>query len=335
MRLSYVRLPLLAATVWMGIGFSVRAMDIRYGETVYITPTSTTYSLAPSYVVSSSFVTPAAYVVPSYFSTGYVVPSSYSTTYIAEPVTLLPTTYVATTYRRGLLGRRWLVERPVTASYGTTYLPTSYATTYIPSSYVFPTYYTTSYRLRTYTPTVYEYPAMWETAAVIPRGDCDEVVWTYPARPPASASSTSPRANDSTRAAQSESTEDPTIPSNVDPLLSRETTPRALPRHPFRRIIPLFPRPPRRDRPRPKIRRTSRLPNQPWEPAATPQRQNPTRMARPKPKPTLRPHPAATRTIPVWCPRPRGRTAPGRSVASRARRCTPRREHSGPSDGMC
>jgi len=232
MRLSYVRLPLFAATVLMGIGFSVRAMDIRYGETVYITPTSTTYSLAPSYVVASSYVTPAAYVVPSYFSTGYVVPSSYSTTYIAEPVNLLPTTYVATTYRRGLLGRRWLVERPVTASYGTTYVPTSYATTYIPSSYVLPTYYTTSYGFRTYTPTVYEYPAVWETAAVIARGDCDEVVWTYPVRPPASASGTSPRASASTRAAQSESNEDPTIPSNVDPLLSRETTPPRTPAAP-------------------------------------------------------------------------------------------------------
>ena len=200
-------------------------MDIRYGETVFVTPTSTTFSLAPSYVVSSSYVTPTAYVVPSYLSTGYVVPSyrstayvvpsSYATAYVTEPLTLLPTTYVETTYRRGLLGRRWLVERPVTASYGTTYFPSSYATTYIPSSYVLPTYYTTSYRLRTYTPTVYEYPAVWETASVIPRGDCDEVAWTYPVQPPPASSITGPRASTSTKAARSESNEEP-IPAYVD-----------------------------------------------------------------------------------------------------------------------
>ncbi|MFI5460779.1 MAG: hypothetical protein ACHRXM_35660 [Isosphaerales bacterium] len=235
MRSSYVRLPLLAATVWMGIGFSVRATDIRYGETVFVTPTSTTFSLAPSYVVSRSYVTPTAYVVPSYYSTGYVVPSYYSTAYVApsyystayvvpsyvstayvsEPLTLLPTTYVATTDRRGLLGRRWLVERPVIASYGTTYFPSSYETAYAPSSYVRPTYYATSYRLRTYTPTVYEYPAVWETASVIPRGDCDEVAWTYPVQTPPASSITGSRAGTSNKAAQSESNEEP-IPSYVD-----------------------------------------------------------------------------------------------------------------------
>jgi len=221
----------------MGIGFSVRAMDIRYGETVFVTPTSTTFSLAPSYVVSRSYVTPTAYVVPSSYSTGYVVPSSYSTAYVvpsafstayvSEPLTLLPTTYVATTYRRGLLGRRWLVERPVIASYGTTYFPSSYATTYVPSSYVLPTYYATSYRLRTYTPTVYEYPAVWETASVIPRGDCDEVAWNYPVTSPPASSITERRASTSNKAAQRESNEEP-IPSYVDvPPRDEPTAPRS------------------------------------------------------------------------------------------------------------
>jgi len=220
MRLSYVRLPLLAATAWMGIGFSVWAMDIRYGETVFVTPTSTTFSLAPSYLVPRSYVTPTAYVVPSYYSTAYVVPSSLSTTYIAEPLSLLPTTYVATTYRRGLLGRRWLVERPVIASYGSAYFPSayiaSYGTSYIPSSYVLPTYYATSYRSRTYSPTVYEYPAVWETGAVIARrGDCDEVV-SAPTLSSPSSGMTGPRASVSNNAPRIESREDPTIPSNVD-----------------------------------------------------------------------------------------------------------------------
>jgi len=235
MRLSCVRLPLLAATAWMGVGFSVWAMDIRYGETVFVTPTSTTFSLAPSYAVSRSYVTPTAYVAPSYYSTAYVapsyystayvapsyystayvVPSYYSTAYVSEPLTLLPTTYVATTYRRGLLGRRWLVERPVIASYGTTYFPSSYETTYVPSSYVLPTYYATSYGLRTYTPTVYEYPAAWETASVIPRRECDEVAWTYPVTSPPASSITGSRASTSTKAARSEPNEEP-IPAYVD-----------------------------------------------------------------------------------------------------------------------
>ena len=193
MRLSYVRLPLLAATAWLGIGFSVWAMDIRYGETVFVTPTSTTYSLTPSYLVSRSYVTPTAYVVPSYDSTARVVPTVFSTSYVAEPLSLLPTTYVATTYRRGLFGRRWLVERPVLASYATTYIPSAYisryATTYLPSAYVLPTYYATSYRSRIYTPTVYEYPAVWETGAVISRpSDCDEIAWAPTLSSPSSVS---------------------------------------------------------------------------------------------------------------------------------------------------
>ena len=103
----------------------------------------------------------AAYVAPRYYATSlvadpislvpttYVAPRYYATSLVADPISLVPTTYVATTVRRGLLGRRWLVERPVVAGYSATYLPTV--------AYV-PTYYTTSYRERSYRPTVYEYP---------------------------------------------------------------------------------------------------------------------------------------------------------------------------------
>jgi hypothetical protein len=225
----------MAATLWMGLGFSARAMDFRYGETAFVTPTSTIYSLTPSYYVSTSYATPTAYVVPSYLSTSYVVPSYLSTSYVvpsryvattytAEPLSLLPTTYVATTYRRGLFGRRWLVERPVIASYGTTYLPTSYATTYVPSTYVYPTYYTTSYRLRSYTPTVYEYPTTWETSSLVRRLDCDEVAWAPSVSQPALVSPSRPAAAAGSGTSQLDNIEDPTIPSDVGPPRSEERT---------------------------------------------------------------------------------------------------------------
>jgi len=218
----------MAAAAWMGIGLSVWAMDIRYSESVFVTPTARTVSLAPSYLVSSSYVAPTAYVVPSYYSTASVVPTTWSTAYVAEPLTVLPTTYVATSYRRGLFGRRWLVERPVYASYGATYLPSSYianyATSYVPSAYVLPTYYATSYRSRTYTPTVYEYPVVWETGAVASRRtDCDEVAWAPTLSSP-SAGTTSPRTSVSNNRRQIESREDPTIPSNVDAPASEATS---------------------------------------------------------------------------------------------------------------
>ena len=221
MRLSYIRVPLMAATAWMGIGLSGWARDIRYVDTVFVTPTVRTVSLSPSYVVPSSYVAPTAYVVPSYYSTASVVPSVFATTYVAEPLTVLPTSYVATSYRRGLFGRRWLVERPVIASYGTTYIPSSYIanyeTSYIPSTYVLPTYYATSYRSRTYTPTVAEYPVVWESSAVASRSsDCDEIAWAPTVNSPSSGM-TGPRTSIGNNAPQIESREDPTIPSNVEP----------------------------------------------------------------------------------------------------------------------
>jgi hypothetical protein len=233
MRLSKFRLPLLAATAWMGLGFSVWAMDLGLGETVFVTPTSTTYSLAPSYWLSTSYVTPTAYVVPSYLSTSYVVPSYYATSYAASsyyattyadlPLAYWPTTYVATAYRRGLFGRRWIVERPLIASYGTTYLPTSYVSAYAPASYVYPSYYTRSYRVRSYAPTVYEYPTVWESAAVVRRSDCDEVAWAPAASSPAPPIVSRPGSSAGTRAGQQvDPSEDLTIPSDVGPARADE-----------------------------------------------------------------------------------------------------------------
>ena len=66
MGLPHFRLPLMAATAWTGIGLSVWAMDIRYSESVFVTPTARTVSHAPSYLVSSSYVAPTAYVATAY-----------------------------------------------------------------------------------------------------------------------------------------------------------------------------------------------------------------------------------------------------------------------------
>jgi hypothetical protein len=220
MRSFGVRLPILAATAWAGIGFSVMGRDLGYSETVYLTPTVTTIALPTSYVTSRSYFVPTAYSFPSY------IPASY----VDEPVTLASTSYVTTGYqlRRGLLGRLRLVERPVLARY---------ATTYVPSSYFLPTYYTTSYRVASYTPTtysptVYEYPRVW-ASSYTSRGamDCEPVPCDTPVlasgyRNSAAAVSsesaaaptyTVPRSSNGTKSVPSGPVVDPTIPSNVDP----------------------------------------------------------------------------------------------------------------------
>lgn len=216
MRLAGIRLPLLAATAWAGIGLTVYATDSPYRETITIIPTSTTVSLSPAYVVSRSYVVPTDFIVPSYIPTSA---SIFSTAYYADPVTVLPTTYVATTYRRGLLGRRWLVERPLTASYGVAY---------VPSSYVVPTYvYPSSYRVTTYRPTIWQYPSVLQTAyTTTPAICCDEVAWVAPIPSSSSSSITStPAASRASRPSDSVRREDPTIPSFVDSDL--EATPAA------------------------------------------------------------------------------------------------------------
>ena len=46
MRSFGVRLPILAATAWAGIGLSVMGRDYGYSETVYLTPTVATLRVA-------------------------------------------------------------------------------------------------------------------------------------------------------------------------------------------------------------------------------------------------------------------------------------------------
>ena len=226
MRSFGVRLPILAATAWAGIGLSVSARDLGYSETVYVTPTVATLAWPTSYVSSRSYVVPTAYSFPSYLPAAYV----------DEPVTLAPTTYVTTAYRlrRGLFGRLRLVERPVLASY---------APTYLPSRYILPTYYATSYRAATYTPTVYtptvfEYPRVWESSyRLASASDCDPVpcdtpvtTSTYRSYPAASQGdsaaaqtySVPPRSSVGSGSGRSGATDDPTIPSNVGPAPAEE-----------------------------------------------------------------------------------------------------------------
>jgi len=217
MRSFGVRLPILAATAWAGIGFSVSGMDLGYSETVYVTPTVATVAWPTSFV-SRSYVVPTAYTFPSYLPAAY------------EPVTLAPT-YLTTAYRvrRGLFGRLRLVERPLLASY-------------LPTTYVAPSYYATSYRLRSYTPTLYtptvfEYPRVWESsyrnsgASDCEPVPCDTPVMasTYRSYPAASQSDSAaaqiysvPRSGGGSRSVRSEATDDPTIPSIVDPPHAEE-----------------------------------------------------------------------------------------------------------------
>jgi hypothetical protein len=221
MRSFGVRLPILAATAWAGIGLSVFGRDLGYSETIYITPTVATYALPTSYVTSRAYVVPTTYSFASYLPAAY----------IEEPVTFAPTSYVTTAYqlRRGLFGRLRLVERPVVANY---------ATTYLPSSYFSPTYYTTSYRATSYTPrtysaTVFEYPRVWESSYVSRSAlDCEPVPCDTPVlasgyRGSSMASTTEsataptysiPRSSNGSKSTTSAPLDDPTmIPSTVGP----------------------------------------------------------------------------------------------------------------------
>jgi hypothetical protein len=148
MRSFGFRLPVFVAILWAGIHSSVWALGYHGDtvETVYVMPSTATLAVPTSSVVSSSWVLPTAYVVPSSYSTAY------STTYWTDPLALVQPTYLSTAYvRTGLFGRRRLVERPVIAGYTTTLLPTSY-------------YLSTTYRPRYRASTVVGYPVLWESS---------------------------------------------------------------------------------------------------------------------------------------------------------------------------
>ena len=193
MRFSGFRLPLLAALAAATVGLFVWATDRTYGDTVFVLPPSTTIS--SPYVIPSTYVLPSSYVLPRYVESSYTV---------APAVGLYSTGLIETTYRRGLFGRRWVVERPVVASYPTayvpttyvsgylpttyvssylpttyvsSYLPTTYVSSYLPTTYVAPSYYSTAYRVRRYRPTTYTYyPTVYETAYTTPADICCDTV---------------------------------------------------------------------------------------------------------------------------------------------------------------
>ena len=235
MRSIGVRLPILAATVWAGLGLSAWATELRYAETVYVTPTAGTVVWPTTYVSPRSYVLPTAYVASSYFPTSYV----------EEPLVLTSTYRL----RRGLFGRLRLVERPAIASYGTIaptafYLPSYYTTSYrarvySPTVYSPTVYSPTVYNPTVYTPTVYEYPTVWSTGYSSPRATdcCDQVAWAAPATSAPIQSYTAPsqnsaasRSNGGSRSVQSQPMDDPTIPSAVDPAPAEDAkTQRNLP----------------------------------------------------------------------------------------------------------
>jgi Carboxypeptidase regulatory-like domain len=113
------RRTVLFAIVWVGIGSTVRALG-HHGDTIetaYVMPSSVSLPVTTSYVVSTSWVGPTTYAVPTYYTTAYWM----------DPVVLAQPTYATTAFvRRGLLGRRWIVERPLLTGYTTAIVPTTY-----------------------------------------------------------------------------------------------------------------------------------------------------------------------------------------------------------------
>ena len=245
MRSFNSRLPILAITLWAGVGTSVWATGMGFGETLYVAPTSyvaTSYFSPTSYAYSGYYPTsyrsasiyPTAYNYTSYYPTSYSYASYYPTAYTTayEPAAV-SSTYLTTAYtvRRGLFGRLRLVERPVLASYSTSYMPTTYfaPTAYFGTSYQTSSYVPTVYAPRTYS---YSYPTAWETSYVGTSrrvDDCDQVAWatpstsvSAPAQTYAAPSQTysAPRSEAPPKAVRTD--EDPTIPSAVEPAPASE-----------------------------------------------------------------------------------------------------------------
>jgi hypothetical protein len=216
MRSSHIRVPILAAMICVSIGLSVWARSYVYGDTVYLTPTAATIAWPTSYV-ATSYVWPTSYYASTYYPTAYV----------SDAYSVWPTTYIGSAYtlRRGLFGRLRLVERPVIASYGTTYLPTAYylpsyyTTSYRVASYYAPTLYSpTVYSPTVYTPTVYRYPTVWESGYVSSSDVCcDQVALAPPISTAPAQTYAAPRSSSGSRAVQSDPMNDPTISSDVPP----------------------------------------------------------------------------------------------------------------------
>ena len=171
---------------------------------------------------------------PSYIETSYAV---------SPAVSLLPTGYIETTYRRGLFGRRWVVERPVVAAYPavyvpttyvssyvpttyvSSYVPTTYVSSYVPTTYVAPTYYSSPYVVGRYRPTSYTYyPTVYATA-YRSAADlcCDQVVVDSPVSAAPQSSLNSPLPPRNSNEVGSSSLEDSTGGAYVNPPANEAT----------------------------------------------------------------------------------------------------------------
>jgi Carboxypeptidase regulatory-like domain len=252
MRSFGFRLTLLVAILCAGIGSTARALGLRGDtiETVYVMPTSVNLPIATSYVVSTGWIEPTAYAVPTY----------YTTAWWADPVVLAQPTYATTTYvRRGLLGRRWLVERPMLATYATAYVPTAY--------YATPRYRATSYTV--VDPMVVPTRYLASTDCVCPPVVAMAApVGRAPARS-ASPGSATPRNDSASRNVESEPENLTTINSDVGPApadnraagapgetTARQTIPGALPPEVGGGVRDTTPPVPSAPRPQPPVNRT-------------------------------------------------------------------------------
>ncbi len=119
MRSFGVKLTLFLVILGAGAASTAWAFghNDRMVETVYVMLSSVTMPVPTSYVISTGWVEPTAYAVPTYYTSAYWM----------DPVVLARPTYASTAYvRRGLFGRRWVEERPVLTTYATTYVPSAY-----------------------------------------------------------------------------------------------------------------------------------------------------------------------------------------------------------------
>jgi hypothetical protein len=199
MRSFGFRLSLLVAILLAGAGSTAWALGLRGEpvETVYVMPSSLTLPYATSYVVSTSWVEPTAYAVPTYYTTAYWM----------DPVVLAQPTYAPTAYvrRGGLFGRRWVVEQPVLASYTTSYVPTAY--------YASPSYRATSLALadRLVVPSAFVSPVECICPPVLA-----SAAPTYAAPSPGYGAGTSGTGSQS-RARQGQASVRESVPSDVGP----------------------------------------------------------------------------------------------------------------------
>ena len=166
MRLTGLRLPLLAAVASASVGLFVWATDRTYGDTLVVLPRTSTISVSRPYVIPTC-VRRTVELSDSQLRRNIVQRITYG-----EPMAhrLYRNHLQAWSFRPA-----WIVERPVIAAYPTTYVPTTYissyvpttyispyvpttyVSSYVPTTYVSPTYYSTAYRVRRYRPTTYTY----------------------------------------------------------------------------------------------------------------------------------------------------------------------------------